>query len=128
MSHEQSVRLTLNAPAIRELFPEGTQARMDLSSAVIAEICKKTVTSMLDTTAKAFVMAECRNKTEEFSAELKRRGLERYVGGYWRDSPSLPDKLKHDMSSQVAEVLRETTTALVSKQRAYFEEIGRAHV
>lgn len=43
----QPIKLQLNADAIAALFPEGSQARVELQNAVIAEFCRKNIKNSL---------------------------------------------------------------------------------
>ncbi|HDM8192315.1 TPA: hypothetical protein P0E30_003748 [Vibrio harveyi] len=77
------MKISLDASAVRELFPEGSEARVQLSQAVIAEYTRKTLPKYLDANLRSEIANVVdANLTAQGSDEIRagiRDALDEYV-------------------------------------------------
>lgn len=97
-----STQLKLDSAAVASLFPEGSEARLQLQSAVITETLRFAVAGKLSAALEATVEPLMREATNKVLQEYVEQGN----GGYpprWRLKPEIMSNVKQDIQKYVSE-------------------------
>ena len=80
-----SVSLRLNMQVLSELFPEGSQARVDLTAAILNQAAKKYVKGTLTQDIREYLELITSNVSNSLSSDINRLIREHFEakGGYW---------------------------------------------
>lgn len=105
-----SIQIKLDAHALRELFPEGSEARVILARSVVEEIVKslkgKTISSVT-----ADVLAEMKPHLEEIKREMVNHVGTLVTGGHW--NKVLTDEAKQMIKNNAKLFIDDQVTNLV---------------
>lgn len=96
-----SIQLRLDAAALAALFPEGSQARVDLQQAVVAEFAKK----YIKPSAAGLQAMVDKARAEAVAEVMKELGLSR--GAYSSNPVKLSDGVKYEIDQAARAAVRE---------------------
>lgn len=96
-----SIQLRLDAAALATLFPEGSQARVDLQQAVVAEFAKKHIKP----SAAGLQAMVDKARVEAVAEVMKELGLTR--GAYSSNPVKLSDGVKYEIDQAARSAVRE---------------------
>jgi len=110
------MRIQLDTHALEALFPEGSDARVELQSAVIANFARKTKDNFVDEKVRKVVL-DTIGKTSEWEVEkLVKAELEKQfsnVGGYWNKKYDVRER--GIVGDSISSYVREKVNALVDE-------------
>ena len=124
-----TVTIKLDASAIRELFPEGSEARLELSRAVVAETIRKMDTKIIGQMTKVMT-DEMKPVLDEMStkAKLKARDLLESKGYSWILSENTKQQIEQTVnfmfSDRIESIVKARLETIVASQKTVDEKLA----
>ncbi|MGL4475132.1 MAG: hypothetical protein ACRCT7_11895 [Shewanella sp.] len=119
------LKLTLDASGVNALFPEGTEARVLLSQAVVAEVVKKTVPKYIDDTVNKAIKDAFNGSTGEHMSALNdgvNQGIQEYVHSRY-NGLKFTDRAKSEISDEVKKLSESEIERLITRSvQKHYEE------
>ena len=119
------MRIQLDTHALEALFPEGSEARVELQSAVIANFARKTKDTFIDDQVRAIVKSTVGTTSQYDVEKMVKAELEKQfqnVGSYWNKVYSVKE------SSEVGNSINKHATAKVRELVEHWKKSGELNI